>query len=531
MKRYNLFGLLFLLLFGACSYLDDYSQDLVVAKNVEHLDELMIGSCYFKSENLTSMASGEVAWFLNILDDDVNTVGVLNKRADEITNMNSSYFGYTTWQYEVGRSLNGSNLQADNGTWNALYQHINAVNVVLSELDNIDIPTDEEAIQATRIRGECHFLRAQFYFLLVNLYGNAYAPATATQTLGVPLKLTAYVEHDKDKNTQFERASVADVYAQIISDLDLALQYLNDGSASTSLFRVSPSAAELLLSRVYLYMQDWENARIHAENVIKNNILLSYSSFGSEDYVISQDNAEVLFSQGSLNTKSNIQGIGGSFCVSKELYELYADDDYRKQLYFTDLRHLTGGTVTLTDSLALNKYDRTLDRSYVSDIFTLRTAEAYLNAAEAYAMQNDVSAALQLLNDFRRTRIQNYTDEVYGQQELVQEIRDERRKELCFEGHRWFDLRRYAVCEQFPFTKTIRRFFARYNESTYLLTRIDIYELLPNDLAYTFQIPKAVLDFDTGMGSNPREQRTVAGTVDLNKLSDETTVDSESVEP
>ena len=302
-------------------------------------------------------------------------------------------------------------------------------------------------------------------------------------------------------------------------------------SASTSLFRVSPSAAELLLSRVYLYMQDWENARIHAENVIKNNILLSYSSFGSEDYVISQDNAEVLFSQGSLNTKSNIQGIGGSFCVSKELYELYADDDYRKQLYFTDLRHLTGGTVTLTDSLALNKYDRTLDRSYVSDIFTLRTAEAYLNAAEAYAMQNDVSAALQLLNDFRRTRIQNYTDEVYGQQELVQEIRDERRKELCFEGHRWFDLRRYAVCEQFPFTKTIRRFFARYNESTYLLTRIDIYELLPNDLAYTFQIPKAVLDFDTGMGSNPREQRTVAGTVDLNKLSDETTVDSESVEP
>ena len=193
MKRYNLFGLLFLLLFGACSYLDDYSQDLVVAKNVEHLDELMIGSCYFKSENLTSMASGEVAWFLNILDDDVNTVGVLNKRADEITNMNSSYFGYTTWQYEVGRSLNGSNLQADNGTWNALYQHINAVNVVLSELDNIDIPTDEEAIQATRIRGECHFLRAQFYFLLVNLYGNAYAPATAAQTLVNKFPLLAQI--------------------------------------------------------------------------------------------------------------------------------------------------------------------------------------------------------------------------------------------------------------------------------------------------------------------------------------------------
>ena len=122
MKRYNLFGLLFLLLLGGCSYLDDYSQDLVVAKNVEHLDELMIGSCYFQSNNITQMGNGEVAWFLNILDDDVTTVAVEGSRANSITEMNNQYYGYTTWQYEVGRSWNKSSLRDDAGTWNALYQ-------------------------------------------------------------------------------------------------------------------------------------------------------------------------------------------------------------------------------------------------------------------------------------------------------------------------------------------------------------------------------------------------------------------------
>lgn len=515
MKRYNLFGLLFLLLLGGCSYLEDYSQDLVVAKNVEHLDELMIGSCYFQSNNITQMGNGEVAWFLNILDDDVTTVAVEGSRANSITEMNNQYYGYTTWQYEVGRSWNKSSLRDDAGTWNALYQHINAVNIVLSELDNIDIPTDEEAIQATRIRGECHFLRAQFYFLLVNLYGNAYAPATAAQTLGVPLKLTAYVEHDKDKNTQFERASVAEVYGQIVRDLTDAITYLKEGGDANTLFRVSSSAAELLLSRVYLYMQDWENAEVHATNVIQGHSLMNYATVASDGYPISEENPEVLFSQGSLNIMRNIQGIAGDFGVSYDLYNLYLDEDYRKQLYFTNLYDVDEETTINSDSLGLRKYNRTLQRSYVSDIFTLRVAEAYLNAAEAYAMQNKEQEALNLLNELRSNRIMNYTNQTYTQAGLVQQIRDERRRELCFEGHRWFDLRRYAVCEAYPFVKSIARNFAVYNETTMMLRYVEIYLLRPNDPAYTFQIPKAVTDFDTGMEVNPREQRVLSGYLDL----------------
>ena len=503
MKRYNLFGLLFLLLFGACSYLDDYSQDLVVAKNVEHLDELMIGSCYFKSENLTSMASGEVAWFLNILDDDVNTVGVLNKRADEITNMNSSYFGYTTWQYEVGRSLNGSNLQADNGTWNALYQHINAVNVVLSELDNIDIPTDEEAIQATRIRGECHFLRAQFYFLLVNLYGNAYAPATAAQTLGVPLKLTAYVEHDKDKETQFTRATQAEVYAQIVSDLQQAIACFEAGEVSTyrKIYRANREAAQLLLSRAYLYMQDWENARTAAQDFLDMGVGLEPIGGELTGPFLNEDNSEILFSQGSQHLQNVLTANAPDFCVTAELYNLYDDNDYRKSFF------------QVRDSIALiNKYEMDGEdvlSQRVSDIMPLRVAEGYLNMAEACAMLDDPEANT-YLNTLRSNRIGGYETQTYSGEELISQIRDERLKELCFEGHRWFDLRRYTVNTKLPFRKSITHSFHVYNTGIvgiYLGTRVFRLEA-DEDRVWTFSIPQSVLEFDrVPMPNNERDAR------------------------
>ena len=252
-----------------------------------------------------------------------------------------------------------------------------------------------------------------------------------------------------------------------------------------------------------------------ATNVIQGHSLMNYATVATDGYPISEENPEVLFSQGSLNIMKNIQGVAGDFGVSYDLYNLYLDEDYRKQLYFTNLYDVDEETTINSDSLGLRKYNRTLQRSYVSDIFTLRVAEAYLNAAEAYAMQNKEQEALNLLNELRSNRIMNYTSQTYTQAGLVQQIRDERRRELCFEGHRWFDLRRYAVCETYPFVKSIARNFAVYNETTMMLRYVEIYLLRPNDPAYTFQIPKAVTDFDTGMEVNPREQRVLSGYLDL----------------
>ena len=91
---------------------------------------------------------------------------------------------------------------------------------------------------------------------------------------------------------------------------------------------------------------------------------------------------------------------------------------------------------------------------------------------------------------------------------MVEEIRLERRRELCMEGHRWFDLRRYAVCEKYPFSKSIRHDFNVYDDYQYAWERVDTYVLNENDPAYVMQLPKSVLEYDEEqMPENPRNKR------------------------
>ena len=79
---------------------------------------------------------------------------------------------------------------------------------------------------------------------------------------------------------------------------------------------------------------------------------------------------------------------------------------------------------------------------------------------------------------------------------------------MCLEGHRWFDLRRYAVCKKAPFKKVIERVFALYDwENRSVFQYAEVYQLNVDDPAYVFAIPKSVLDFDKGMPDNIREDR------------------------
>lgn len=499
----NYISIFILLLFTSCGdFLDDYSQDLVVPKTITDLNEVMLGSGYLNSYEVKELYNGSICWQLNILDDDINTV-IASVAQKGFQAMHPYYYGYTTWQMEVGRDYDGKSLTADNANWDFLYQRINTMNILLHEMEeNITLNTEQDQKDAIRLKGECLFLRGQFYLMLVNMYAKAYAPSTAATELGVPLKLTYYVEHDKDKDTQFKRASVAEVYSQIVKDLKESVACFTESPQTKGFYRASKGAALLLLSRVYLYMQDWENAELTAKELLaENNALLNFESIVEEGYAISESSPEILFSQGALSLASDFSGAGGDFCVSKDLYNLYDTTDYRKEIYF--------GKSVSSDSVSLNrKYKMGLQRSRVSDVFTLRTAEGYLNAAEACAMQGDATGASDWLNQLRRKRVMNYVDVQYGADEVIDQVRTERRKELCLEGHRWFDLRRYAVCEKAPMKKVIERVYAVYdwdgrNEFMYA----EVYELQKDDPAYVFAIPKSVLEFDTGMPDNIREKR------------------------
>lgn len=500
------------LLFSGCDqFLKEYSQDLVVAKTISDFDELMLGSVYMPSYQYSKrrMPSGNTSCaFLNILDDDINTVKAERVSGGLDVWMYSvrASFGYFAWQLEVGRSQDGASESDDNVTWNDLYARINLVNVILGEIEDISARTDQEKLDKIRILGECHFLRAQFYLVLVNLYGNAYTPSTATTTLGVPLKLTGYVEHEQGKPTQFNRATVAGIYTQIVKDLKESVRYLSESPQIRSYYRVSVAAARLLLSRVYLYMQDWENARKEARDLLALNPALSNVVVmnDSTSIFLSEDSEEILFSQSSLTTQSILTASPGDYCVSRDLYNLYdPETDKRAVVFFKAAGE--------TDSVSMNaKFKRGDHQSRVSDVMMLRTAEAYLNMAEACAMLGDPEAN-QWLNNLRGKRITEYKDQTYTGEELVRQVRLERRKELCFEGHRWFDLRRYAVCEKFPYKKEIVHVFNLFSDRSARYEMGYGYVLKENDPAYTFAIPKKIIDFDlVSMPDNPREKREPA---------------------
>lgn len=494
----KLIYILFVFVFFGCDYLEDYSQDLVIAKKVSDLDEVLLGSAYLRYGSPSDLANGDAGWWLHLLDDDVN--GVIATSAYEIPQLlTSTYYGYFCWQWEVGRTYNKTSLNSDAALWNTLYNRINIANIILSEIDDLKKETEQDELDAWRVKGEAHFLRAQFYLFLVNVYGDAYALGVADSKAGVPLKLTEYVEHDPDKSPQFDRATVKKVYEQIVSDLTTSIDCFAKGSRSGSIYRASQEAALLLLSRVYLYMQQWESARDRAlEFLEKNDYLSIYVSLDSVP-LLTADNQEIVFTQGKQNLKHGITGRGGDFCVSWDLYQLYDSTDARRSLYFA----------RTPDSIGLSfKYDMSATPSYVGDLFMLRTAEGYLNAAEAYAMLGDPSNASMYLNRLRERRVRDYENIEYSEENIVKMVREERRKELCFEGHRWFDLRRYAVCEKAPYRKAIEHVFPLYDvENRNLFKEAEVYRLEEGDQAYTFALPKEILEFDPGLEDNPRSER------------------------
>ena len=517
--RNILIGMLLLASVGCSNFLDEFSQTNIRASKISDYDELLLGSVY-----MPSLKPNEPTYyvyprpatscsFFNMMDDDINGVDIeaLNSvgyYATEWPSFSRGMFGYMTWQKDLTNTMTGT--WADDATWDDLYQRIAILNTTLEEIDLLDnISTDQEIADYHRVKGECHFLRAQFYLILANLYGKPYNPETAATDLGVPLKITSGVEHDKDKETQFDRTPLNQIYAQVVDDLQHAVEHLSISSKGVY-YRTSKEAAVLLLSRVYLYMQDWEAAKDLLEPNMDDYLLVTMDSIGEGNPFITEDNAEVIFSQGSLFTQVNLTGYAPDFCVSADLYSLYDKEHDYRTLFFEQNPS--------TDSIALvGKYYIGSHRSRVSDVLMLRNAEAYLNMAEACAMMGAQDGlANQYLNALRRTRIKDYVDQTYAGEQLVNEIRNERRKELCFEGHRWFDLRRYTVSDPYPYSKQIRRKYCTY-ETTRPYVKNTVYEYIleENDAAYTLDIPKTVKNFDTTpMPGNDRPERVPLETVE-----------------
>ena len=246
--------LAFALLLGSCSnFLEEYSQDLSRVETYTDLDEVLLGDGYLPVGradvvNYTSVMENDYFQCVHYMSDEL-TKYITNNEGDHYY-IQETMFGYHTWQQVVGRNFQGNTTYAEDGSWNQAYHGINTCNMVLDAIDEQPSENEEDDLEKSRIKGEAAFLRALYYFELVNLYGKPYCEENLSEP-SVPLKLTPVVE-DKD----YVCNTLEEVYRQIIEDLDLADTCLVNAVVKNHPYRADITAVYLLKSRVYLYMQD-----------------------------------------------------------------------------------------------------------------------------------------------------------------------------------------------------------------------------------------------------------------------------------
>ncbi len=486
---------------GCKKFLDENSQSLQYADNWQKLQEVLVGSGYmphlipaFPVNSFKEQPAASYFSWLFAMDDDI---------AESVTSASTfdgrkDVFGFFTWQANpfVDANFNVSN----DDTWPKVYTNINAVSIIAQKA--ADMTDNPEALK--RIRGEALFLRAEYYFYMVNVYAAAYNKKTAVTDPGVPLKITEYVE---DKF--FTRSTVDSVYQQMIADLTAA-ETLLDGVTQPSIYHADVNAVNILQSRIYLYMQDWANAAAAADKVIaRKPLLFNLAAYKPQTSFANSRSPEAIFTQGGngMVFTTPIYSSAKMLGPSSDLIGLYQPTDLRLKAFFEQ----NGSGIYRYTKVYLSSAVMGTLTEMLSDNFFMRNAEAYLNKAEAAAMLDKAADANTALNTLRAARFMpvDFTPVNLSGASLVNFIRDERRRELCFEGHRWFDLKRYAVNEKYPFTKTIVHTWSDASFGAPPVIKATL-TLEPGDPDYVLPIPQQAILFNQGtLAPNPaRKDRT-----------------------
>jgi starch-binding outer membrane protein, SusD/RagB family len=323
--------------------------------------------------------------------------------------------------------------------WSQCYSLLYTVNIALERLAVSNSLTPAVKQQLT---GEAKFLRAFFYFYLVNLYGD------------VPLSITS----DYTVNAALSRNTQAQIYQQIIADLKdaqnlLGNNYVSSDAMTTTSERLRPNkwVATAMLARTYLYTQQWDNAEAQASLIINNSGLFSLDSLNA---VFLKNSTEAIWQWQPVNTGWNTEdarifiippsgptvsfpGSGNPVYISQDLLSAFEPGDERR-LNWIDSVTVNGSTFYYPF-----KYkSATLNSSVTEYLMVFRLAEQYLIRAEARANQNNIGGAQSDLNAIRaRAALANTS--ANDKNSLIAAILHERQIELFTEwGHRWLDLKR-----------------------------------------------------------------------------------------
>ncbi len=315
----------------------------------------------------------------------------------------------------MNRSILTDNANVTN-MWAIIYSGINRVNQIIDKVPGITDPALTPA-EKDQIAGEAYFLRAFHYANLVKYWGD------------VPLKLTPSDSYDPAKII-LPRASVNDVYTQILADLAQAIAKLPANPSNKS--RASLGAAHALKSRVHLYRKEYAEA-------INSATLASagYSLVGNFlDVWVVRNTSEAIFELQFNTVDTNLLSFYLLTSTTGGRNEVRPSANLAAAYSATDARRILSSSV---DS-RLRYYRAATDDD---NVLLLRLAEVILNRAEALIERNtgtDLTDALAFVNQIRnRAGIGNYAGAV-TQAALRNEVFLQRRLELALEGHYFFDL-------------------------------------------------------------------------------------------
>ena len=513
MKKILKYSILIWMLTSCQEFLEPVSQSEYVPNEVKSLDELLLGEAYagayFVDANFYSV--------LGLFDDDVairrDWAGD-DSEEDAVLQLRLAF----SWDPTMLDEFNNYDV------YSQVYEKILGCNAALDYVDGVDGSEDDK----NRVRGQALALRSYFYWFLVNLYGQPYG--YNADALGVPLKLNSDLQ---DKG--MPRNTVGEVYDQIEHDLLEAERFykaLPEDKQNLHDNRVNLPFIQLMLSRVYLYMENWEQAYVYGKKIIDDYSydVLDLNSLESPEYTgyynfFTWNNPEVLFLFGNIYDVARLPYYLGFIryenkiddwsetynyilpVASDSLLGTYEDADLRKIHYLMLPQSPDGRGADKDYRAAYSKFpiqgvgNYNLNYNAGAGLWgtAFKVTEAYLNAAEAAAMlygerQSEYMAQAQnLMTDLRTKRFPLGSPSVAvtetNPDALIQLVRDERRRELCFENHRWFDLRRYGM-------KEIKHVW--YDESGHAIE----YTLQQNDPGYTLLIPRTAFTYNSSMVQN-----------------------------
>ena len=325
--------------------------------------------------------------------------------------------------------------------WQQIYISINRANTVLEQLPSIDM---DETLK-NRLMAEARFLRALNYFDLVRNFGGV--PIITASTAGF-------------ENLFTERDTEAAVYELVIQDLQEAENVLPVTYTANETGRATRGAAKALLARVLLYVGDYAGAAQKAKEVIDLGVYDLFDAVEDLWQVSNENGIEHIF---SVQYLAGVQGSGfsSSFAirggeppltgfstaiVRQELLDSFAPSDERRTVSVLESYTFPDGTTKTYEPHVWKFYDETaVDPTDGNTNWpVMRYAEVLLIYAEALNESNNgpTQAAYDAINEVRnRAGVDDLPDGM-NQTQFREAVLQERRWELCFEGHRYYDLKR-----------------------------------------------------------------------------------------